>query len=401
MTIDVLNKDKVKEAIAIYDEAFGKIAAEKLEGFFVSDPGNLPFCHVLSEGEQIVSLQNELPAKLLIRDNLCPAKLFSYIATRPTFRGKGYAKELFINGLNTCKKESIPLIAFDTSSVSRYKKWGCSIGFDAYILQVSTELLFNTPISKENLTGQLMPIEKIMDLRRTFGRVRSYNHIYLPESWERVWSYDGTESLYVLRDGGEVVGYMRYKVSSQKMLVAEIRYLSYKVLLLLRDFISSQGQVKVVKFTNLPPDFPIDEFVRDYWSDSEEVIFSYMSYRTVRIVDVKRAIELAASRNTEVTSVSLRVNDDLIGENNGVYRILGKEVVKNGEVTEETMFIDVLELVNLLTGRKSAVEIAENGKITDRYGNSIIEYNSSRVPCQLECLEKVFPKVTTYSIEEY
>ena len=160
--------------------------------------------------------------------------------------------------------------------------------------------------------------------------------------------------------------------------------------------LSYRDQVKGVLFFSIPPNFPIDLLIENYWLRGKKFIFQDNPWHMFRIVNLEKILDKICKEFPD-QDIYLNVSDDLINKNNGIFRFSKSKIERvesySGNIDAA---ISISDLVPLITGRKSSFELYLSGKLTVP-GNETI-YNSKNLAPQIICeFDKIFPKLITFS----
>ena len=353
----------------------------------------------------LVSTYSSYSGQYMIRDEAFHVKFIENVATLPPYRNKGLIrkglkKELEDNYdskfnffcLGPFKHEFYRKIGFETATDSRSLK----IDFDFF----SKKLDFRGYRTKIGLMKQDSNLRDDIDLvKQWFWDHSRYNHGKYPEVFIETGIQMTSHYVAVAYDEKSVPkGYMVFSEKDQMLKILIMNYIDLQSFFALKQLLLSyQDQVKGIKFVNIPPDFPIDLLIDNFWLTGKKLSLEDNGWHMFRIVNLEKVL-IKICKKFPYKDIYLKVSDNVLDKNNGIFHFSKNKIERvesnSGKIDAEILISDIVPLV---TGRKSAFELYLTGKLTIPGKGTI--YNSKNLAPQIIAeLDKIFPKVNTLSL---
>jgi predicted acetyltransferase len=194
-------------------------------------------------------------------------------------------------------------------------------------------------------------------------------------------------------------GFLIYGEKDRQLIINGFRYNSFGAFTALKNYISAyHDQIDSIHCTSLPENFPIESFIHSYWTGKDQVVFSYEPSKMLRVVSPKAVLKKFVNPTSVPTEpVALLIQDALLPENSGVYKITENKTVQfHGDQTSfYDLEISIQALAKLITGRFSAHELYRCGELR-LPENAEISYLVPEIPEKIAILDALFPKVVTF-----
>jgi len=406
MKITRLNQSHKEQLRNIYSVTYGE--KEYIEKFYglLRNSEYWGYNYGVVDRGMLLSVHGIIPVQVIIRNRRFSAYYLSNVCTLPSHRNQGHAKSLFCDAIERCQRENIPFVLFDPFCHSYYRKWGCELAMDANYFELDHDFLsshYDSGGYTVNM-GHVRNNKNLQDeyrkIRSEFWRNRLYNEMEIPGCYEEAWFYRSKKILAIVFDNlGDPQGYLRYSHKGTILDIADFRYMDLNAFYAMKRYILSyKNQVETLIFENIPPDFPVSLLVDDFWSAKKRIQLMITPYRMMRIVNVAYLLEKLNCKKI-CSPTSLSISDELLQKNQGTHRIDVHGKVSSNVVHTQEATICISDVVPLLTGRMSATELFNLGKL--KVPGQVAKYRLSQdVPEAVRKLDTLFPKSITFSPEE-
>jgi len=355
------------------------------------------------DGDTLVSTYSSYSGKYKIRDEAFNVKFIENVATLPTYRNKGlirkglkkelednYESKFYFFCLGPFKHEFYRKLGFETATDSKSLK----LDFDFF----SKKLDFRGYRTKIGLLKQDSNLRDDIDqVKQWFWDHSRYNHGKYPEVFIETGIQMTTHYVAVAYDEKSVPkGYMVFSEKDQMLKIFIMNYIDLQAFYALKQFLLSyQDQVKGIKFVNIPPDFPIDLLIDNFWLTGKKLSLEDNGWHMFRIVNLEKVLSKICKKFPD-KDIYLNVSDDFLNKNNGIFLFSQSKIERvdsySGNVDAA---ISIGDLVPLITGRKSSFELYLSGKLTVP-GNETIYNSKNLAPHIISEFDKIFPQVKTY-----
>ena len=338
-------------------------------------------CPLRSE-TAIAAVHAVIPSRVVIRNCVFEARYLSYAAVIPACRGEGLLTKLLLETLQAAQYDGVDFLIMDPFQHSFYKKYGFSSAFENYCLYIPASLFSSAAgVRRKMKVYYMYENTEAFDL---YCRMKQYFWEHPPRSYynslqmNRCFSQSKmyAHSYLALFDEDEEKGYLIYELDKDNITIKEIYYSGKLALQVILRFLSGfRQQVKAYYFENIPPDFPKERFITDYWSLDADVCFKADPLRMMRIVSLKEVCNKLSSRLSCRQSLRLQVIDEKLEENSGVYEFSGNRTCQYRTGEKFDASIDIEAFAKLLTGICSAHELWEQDALTVRNKNHLAVIN--------------------------
>lgn len=390
----------------VFEDAFGEEHCEfclNHEDFWKQTYGWI-------DEERLVSTYTSIDIDVQFKKKSFKARYLDGVATLPSYRKQGLIDKMFFEDIERCKKEEIFIILLDPFKHSYYKRIGFEVSTESNSIEMDFDLL-----SKESKSCYYkVDMDYLKDskkLQNDFKEINKwlwdnspYNEMKQPPSYEETrYKHDNIHIAIVYDENSSPDGYLVYTEENRTLNIYSCRYKSLNAFYAMKKYISSyKDQVTKLKFSKVPEDFPIGLLVDDYWRINEKVTITKNLSRMMRIIDPKYVIGKLLDNHPK-NKIYMKIKDELIEKNNGIYEISPNEEVEKIDKSNENKYktdieISIGDIVPLLTGRKSALELYYEGKlkVTD---SDDIYHSVNHIPDIIKELDKMFCKTIAYNAE--
>ncbi len=356
------------------------------------------------DGEILVSTHSSYSGQFMIRDKFFDFKFIENIATLPPYRKKGLIRKGLKKEIEKNYDSNFHFLCLGPFKHDFYRKLGFETAMDSKKLEFDFDFLSK----KTDLRGYTTKIGKLKDdsnlrddliqVNKWFGDHCRYNQSIVPEIFNETHIQMSIKYIAVAYDENLVPkGYMVFMEKDQILKINIMQYIDLQAFYALKQFLYSyQDQVKGVLLFSIPPDFPIDLLIDNYWLTGKKFSLQDAPWHMFRIVNLEKVLNKICKEFPD-QDIYLKVSDDLINNNNGIF-LLSKSKIERIESYSGKIdaIISISDLVPLVTGRKSSFELYLSGKLTVPENETI--YNSKNLAPQIISeFDKIFPKVNTFS----
>lgn len=390
-----------------------KVAFEEDEEFenelcnhFLNQEDLWQYAYGWIDNGKLVSTYLSLDVNVLIRNKKFKGHYIDSLATLPSYRRKGLIHKQMLRDAKHCFKNNIPLMLVDPSRDSFYRKFGFEFAFDQYRVTVDRNFCSQTEHSssytvKADIIADSSELQlAYKDITECFFKHPRYNEMRWPKCYEDIKFRRKDINIAVAFDENNLpCGYILYTREENNMILESFRYLNLDAFYALKKYmISLDESINNFVFRSIPKDFPLELLIKDLGRPEKKLFFGSWISRMIRIIDfrgfLERIIEYAPKNQ-----IYIHIIDDIIMENEGFYRILPSGEVKKESSGNIDVTATITDIVPLLTGLKSAKELYYNGKLKVSRDKTIEPYN--KIPEIITEIDRILPKVTTFSADEY
>lgn len=360
------------------------------------------------DGEKLVSTYTCLDIEVQIRTETFKANYIDGVATLPHYRNQGLVNKMFLNNIDYCRENHIHVIFLDPFKHSYYRRSGFEVAMESNKIEMDFNFLsrdFQCPNYKIQMDylNDNPPLQKdYKEINEWLWVNSSYSEMRQPVCYEETkYQHKDVVVAIVYDEDNQPQGYIIYTEQDETLTIKDFRYKNlYGFYALKKHILSYKDQVGALIFTKVPSDFPVSLLVDDYWKNSKNVKITKNLSRMMRIVNAEAVLSDVINTYPE-RQICIEIYDDLISENQGKYIITPEGIVnklKINDKIEADAKISIIDLVPLVTGRKSATELYFEGKL--RLPNNENIYNSIKhIPDIIEEIDKLLPKSIAYNAE--
>jgi len=362
-----------KEARLIYERVFRDPAAYT-DFYFrhIFDPR-----HFLSlrDGASILASLHQNPHDFLLGREKRPTLFYFAVAVDLEKRGRGYMDRLLRHALRDAREKGISAVFLTPIDDGIYRKYGFSY--------VSDLLYYRIPLDRLRISSDwdLREIRKKAgvllltevdgadvnrELTEIYRKCMKNYHLFFErdENWFRLRREElaacGGKG-YLIREGNRTAGYFTAEPEDDTYRITECLLMDPKLAPLVLDLASRQGDYYGKLELTAPPGEDFGIFPETQLAMGEERRPVFMA-RILRPLDLFVSLRLPAG-----TTLRIRLRDEILPENDGIYRLqAGRPPLREEEKTEETgdLELDIRHLAALFSGYKSFEDLLRPGLIT-------------------------------------
>lgn len=353
--------DDIKEIRNLWEYSFSD--EESFVDYYFDKRYN-PGCNLIAKDTELLASLQRNPYKINISKDSQNTAYVVGISVYPEHRGKKLTTKLLNKALeeayNLGEKISL-LMPIDTAIYRRYGYENC---FSLYSFEVNLsdiEYKNNKSVNLERITKMT---DELADLLIEIYLEKAKNwDIYLERDINHYYTYfeeikvEAGEIFLAKNDANEPIGYMVFypKMDASKGYVRELFYLDSSALDSFMTLVASHK----TQLDSVTIQQPIDSQLMYYFGFNNKISVSLKPFMMARIVDVKYVLEKLAK--DMILDLSIRINDDILSQNNQVFHI------KNGSVAisdnKADAIMDIGTLTQLYMGTVSVSAAYDLGKI--------------------------------------
>ena len=357
------------ETISVWEEYFDPARNPRL------DPDQV---HVIEEDGEVRAGVTVLPMQIFVDGEPAAMGGVSAVMVHPAYRRRRYAGDLMRAALEGMRDRGVNLSLLSPFAHAFYRSFGYELATEAVEYTLKPTDLPTDPAQSKLRAYREDDLPRMTELQQTEARAHQLGALRGDAYWRKVLEPKDIEAA-VYEAGGEIFGYLIYKMSSHKEGGEPDRRLE------VQELVSATPEARRALISFLAALDP-DAFDIRHWTSREDPLHPYLrsSYvdakvepdQMLRLTDVRAA--LAHLNRKSSAPLVLEVADDTIPENAGEYTVGTGEVVRGAEA-EDRVSLDVRQLAQLYAGYLPARQLARHG---------LLEASSSEA---LELLEEVFP----------
>lgn len=324
----------------------------------------------IEEDGHIVSEVQSIPYNIKVRESILPATMMVGACTHPNYSSRGYMKQLYTEYMKYIHDLGVVLCAHTPEVLSTYFYVGhLPVSDTAFIEIEKAEKIEAEKLISVNLCQDVSPLLKcyIKAAQKYSGIIqRSFTDFKLKCD---DYNSDGGKCI-ALWENGEILGYGIYYNTAEMIYGEEIMALNAEAEQAVVNGLINLGIGKKVKI-KLPPDTK---------SRSKQGKFIIFPHNVLGLANVQKLLK-ALGKEIEI---SVKVNDDILPENNGIFNL-------KGEKTNKTPAFEVSagNLTQFMIGYKTISQLQSEG-------NAII-YNKE----ETEFLDMALPLQVCHIVDEY
>lgn len=357
------------------------------------------------DGDTLVSTYSSFSGQFKIRDEAFNTKSIEFVATLPPYRKKGLVRKGMKLELEKIFDSKFHFLCLGPFKHDFYRNLGFETAMDSKKLELDYDFI-SRKTDLQGYTNKIGILKEDSNLRNDMNQVKKwfwehsrYNQAKIPEIFNYVFFEMSKNYVTIAYDENSIPkGYIVFSEKDQILNISYIQYIDLQAFYALKQFLLSyQDQVKEIHFTSIPPDFPIDLLIDNYWLTGKKISFQDTPWRMFRIINLEKVLFKICKKFPD-QDIYLKVSDDLIDKNNGIIHFSKSKIERvdsySGEIDAN---ISISDLVPLISGRKSSFELYLTGKLTIPENEKI--YNSENLaPPIIAEFDKIFPKVSTFGI---
>ncbi|MBO5065633.1 MAG: GNAT family N-acetyltransferase [Clostridia bacterium] len=275
------------------------------------------------------------------------------VASKPEYRRMGGVRKLFNDVFRYAYDNGAAVSILYPFSNGYYRLFG----YETVLRCISAECSFKTFEKIERYNDVTLATEENKDSLIEIYKAMApkYNMMFTRPNGESFCftPYKNCCYTYFLNDEAHK-GYVTFTLdrSSRKVTVTELLFADKCALLRLMGFIKVfDGNYDFVVFSKLPVSSPVFEVIAD---ENRLVKRSYLYEGQARIINMQKVLE-AAAYPKEQGVFSIKINDDQISENNGIYTVDykdGKATILKDSVKAPDLEMDINTASRVILGRE-------------------------------------------------
>ncbi|MHA1602392.1 MAG: GNAT family N-acetyltransferase [Promethearchaeota archaeon] len=401
-----IDKSFEKQLGNLFKWNFSSDVSSPIFKYFFSLPSYWANIYGWIDGQDLVSIWNQVPIELVIRRKKVKAYFVEDAITEPNYRNRGLIKQAFLANCHKAQEENIDFIALTPFKHKYYHNFGFASAFNRFRLKTPLSLITKTAPSDDfyikmgDLGNDKQLQTDFYALLEEYWNKSIYNEVRYIDWGDKYLEYVKDRRIAIVYDAkkGTQQGFLFYGEKNRKITINGFRYNSFGAFNALKNFITAfHDQVDSIHCTALPEDFPIEIFTHSYWIGNDAVIFSYEPSKMLRVVSPKSVLEkfLAVAPKE---SIRLLLKDPILPENSGVYTItenMDVQFLTDQTDTSYDLEISIHALAQLITGRFSAYDLYRCGELVIPEKTEIY-YMDQEMPEKILELDKLYPKMVTF-----
>jgi len=275
------------------------------------------------------------------------------VSTRAECRNKGYIRRLFSAIFEEMVKRDVLYSYLYPFSFAYYEKFGYTLGISKVRYRLQTQQLkaftCNCDVALYQKGDPSEPYDKVF---HQFAR--QYNGMVKRTDWKRLEDYKAFANqkyMYIFCRNGEPVAYMGFaKTEYGQENALSVMDMAWADIGAFQDILGFIGSLRAhlpkCEFF-LPDTLPLDRMLVDTYSMERQL----EPAGQIRVIDAERALELYPWPQ-EAGSVTIKVQDGMIGRNSGTYRVSfgGGPVAVERTGTQPDLELDIRTLGPLTLG---------------------------------------------------
>lgn len=328
---------------------------------------------IKKEDELCAALQN-IPYTISLRDSLFSASYIVGVSVAQKFRGQKYSTALMQYCLEEQKKQGDSISLLIPFNYKFYEKLGYSLCYDLSIYETKPENLPDLESLCSIKKMSLDDYEILNETYQTFCTAKNGCNTRTENDWKYIFFehelYNG--NIYAAIKGDKVFGYISYDKSGEDIYIREFIYNDkdslYSLIVFMKEHFKDVEKLKI----RTAKDNLLTSLLKE-----KNVVYKILPTVMARIVDIEDILSKA-----DIADIKIKVSDNLITENNGVYEKNGQAVIKTDK-EDFDVALDIKALTQLVFGYFSASELYFLGEL-------IADEET------IKKLDKVFPKKINY-----
>lgn len=375
--------DDIERAKAIWRENFTD-SEEEIDFYFKTIYRDKNFLMLEENGEIKASL-HENPYDICFNRNILPSFYIVGVAVSPEYRGKGYMRKLLNHSLKNALSNNRDIVFLSPINTEIYSNFGFGYisGLEHYELKLE-DIPFNS--INRDIEIKKAGEEDFNSIVELYNKKMENSNIYLErdkEYFNRIKAEIENENgkIYVFYREKKITGYLMCYFREEEIFVREFFYSDIESAKTMLAFIKTFKEY----YPNLKVATPQGSNFNFLFPNQLKVEKKENPFILGRILNVKNILSYL---NIKGTAFNIKVRDNIIDKNNGVFSIEEDgSVEKLDNIDEWNIDIDIRDLATLVSGYMSIEELVELEKI--RVNN-----------IDLKVLSNIFKKQKNY-IQEF
>lgn len=367
--IHTLTAKNLDEFYQLYLYAFNNQDSEERRDFF-NDRYEHSKVYGLLNGDKLSSGMLSIPFKVNFHGVTYKMNGIGDVMSYPEFGGHGAITALMRQALADMRIDDVALSYLAPFSYEFYRRFGYEEVFDRAVYKIKNTDLPRVKLSEERGQFLRLPLEDAISLIDEVyeNNAQSRNGGLKRENWW--WHYLGLKhprwqvGVY-LEDGQNASGYVIYEAAGNTFKIQEIMYtnqLSYQYLQ--RFICQHESMFEEFEYASGDPKgFP------DVMANPYVVNVKIMPYMMARIINLQKFVDTYPFIQ-KVKSLRLGVKDELIPQNNGIWRLkvnvngTSFEKISENERNLADIHLDIQNLTKVFMGYRQLIHLKQVGKIT-------------------------------------
>ncbi len=310
--------------------------------------------------QQLAGKLHVIPLEVFIENKIFTMSGISSVATWPEHSGQKIAEKLIKKSLIESKEKQTMLAYLHPFNAGFYRRYGFEFITDKIDYLIPVEKLKQS--WKKTGYVQRDGIQ-ITDLNRVYEIFISHFNGGLKRDekwWEQRVLTDHQAEKIIIKDEGDIPqAYLIYKLKNKQFEIIEMAYTNQVYLESLYHFILKHyATIKDVKMSTY------EKNTLSYILDDPIFTQEKQPYFMARIVDLQAFLSKYPFFINNETCIEIFINDELLTENSGFYKMTAREITKSNEpYTENYLEINIGDLTALLMGYKNINELKYLNKI--------------------------------------
>lgn len=351
--------DDIERARAIWKENFTD-SEEEIDFYFKTIYKDKNFL-ILEENGEIKASLHENPYNINFNGKILPSSYIVAVAVSPEYRGKGYMRKLLNYSLKNGFSNNRDVVFLSPINTEIYSNFGFGYisGLEHYELKLE-----NIPFNSINRDIEIKKAgEKDFDsIIELYNKKMKNSNIYLKRDSDYLLRIKGeieneNGKIYVFYREKRIVGYLMCYFREEEIFVREFFYSDIETAKTMLAFIKNFKEY----YPNLKVATPQGSNFNFLFSNQLKIEKKENPFILGRILNVKNMLSYLEVKEI---SLKIRVRDNIIDKNNGVF--LKKEdgsVEKIESIDDWNIDIDIRDLATFLSGYMSIDELSELEKV--------------------------------------
>lgn len=367
--IHTLTAKNLDEFYQLYLYAFNNQDSEERRAFS-NDRYEHSKVYGLLNGDKLSSGMLSIPFKVNFHGVTYKMNGIGDVMSYPEFGGHGAITALMRQAFADMRSDDVALSYLAPFSYEFYRRFGYEEVFDRAVYKIKNTDLPRVKLSEERGQFLRLPLEDAISLIDEVyeNNAQSRNGGLKRENWW--WHYLGLKhprwqvGVY-LEDGQNASGYVIYEAAGNTFKIQEIMYtnqLSYQYLQ--RFICQHESMFEEFEYASGDPKgFP------DVMANPYVVNVKIMPYMMARIINLQKFVDTYPFIQ-KVKSLRLGVKDELIPQNNGIWRLkvnvngTSFEKISENERNLADIHLDIQNLTKVFMGYRQLIHLKQVGKIT-------------------------------------
>ena len=375
--------DDIERAKDIWRENFTD-SEEEIDFYFKTIYRDNNFLMLEENGEIKASL-HENPYDISFNGNILPSFYIVAVAVSPEYRGKGYMRKLLNHSLKNALSNNRDIVFLSPINTEIYSNFGFGYisGLEHYKLKLD-DIPFNS--INRDIEIKKAGEEDFNNIIELYNKKMKNTNIYLERDkkyFNRIKAEIENENgkIYVFYREKRITGYLMCYLREEEIFVREFFYFDIEIAKTMLAFIKTFKEY----YPNLKVATPQGSNFNFLFPNQLKVEKKENPFILARIINVKNILSYL---NIKGTAFNIKVKDNIIDENNGVFSIEEDgNVEKIDNIDGWNIDIDIRDLATLVSGYMSIDELLELEKV--RINN-----------VDLKTLNNIFKKQKNY-IQEF